>query len=656
MSTEPVHFTLISGDELHNQNCYEFLLTVWRATKQFQLRYNLLFVQEKLDEYDPDYAYGDLYTTFLTDLEKNIDQLPANEDKTALLNAIYLNQSHLLERTAERVVTPVLKKTDTFTFSKFKSAVTDHLNEHQKKKNNSNTPQEMGSVIERAWSSIGEFSPMKSTSIPCIKKYNYKTSVNLPTEIRMGTQAEYTWEGETGDTLTLQTRINPLFTAWIKAQETSNKKITHVYFNLLGRDRTGYEGNREKALTAELEAFEKTHSNIAVITLPADHEWMNKIAHQHHTEDRRCSSMFSKMLDVTTGKQKKGIRDFYISEDVKAQLYSPRDNEAAILKELIQKSFKTILNIDDAEHCITKCSPAQLQAVYFHFIKYELTNFILEKLEPVSFNTSCKDGIDRGGVASLYYNLMKSIALGNPLSEEEFQRGLHAASTMVKGRGINHHGNLIWNAIHHYIKTNNTNSSDWLKKWRDDFAPNNSKVSYAKELMKYVADREKKGDFYHSFFSTTHSKSTKINAAKKLKIAVENPEMKPIFTAPELNALKEGRLGKLADNIAAHGVNFMQIYIQQLKEYKNTREKAGTFHTFFGRVHGFSKAVKLCTVEKLIKFLETNNPQPLQKIEWDALHDGKLGNIVKDMVKSGFDLSRFKKTQDTTPALSMQLQ
>ncbi len=36
----------------------------------------------------------------------------------------------------------------------------------------------------------------------------------------------------------------------------------------------------------------------------------------------------------------------------------------------------------------------------------------------------------------------------------------------------------------------------------------------------------------------------------------------------------------------------------------------------------------------------------MQDIEWNALHDGKLGDIVKDMKKNGFDLSSFRKPQE----------
>lgn len=645
----------ISGDELHNQNCHEFLFNVWKAIESTSIKKSLSEQKNKLESYDPDYAYGDLYTTFLTDLEKDIDQIPEGEDKTILLNAIFLNHSNLLENTAKKVLTPILKESNKFTFSSFESAVTNHLNKHQKKKRNSCTPQEMGSIMGRAWSSIGEFSPMKKTSIPCVKKYNYQNEITLPIEIRMGTQAEYFLEGDTGDTIQLKSRMNSLFKAWIKAQQQKNnkEKITHVYFNLLGRDREGHEGDREKGLTIELEAFEKENPNIAVITLPADDGEMSKTAHQHHAENDDCSSMFNKMLNIASGKQKDGVCDFYISESVKAKLYTSRDSEEAKLKSLIKKSFKTILDIDDPENGKTKLSPAQLQAVYFHFIKYELTNFILEKLEPTSFNTSCKDGIDRGGVASLYYNLMKSIELGKPLTEEEFQRGLHAAPTMVKGRGINHQANLIWNAVHHYIQTNETKSPDWLIKWRANFAPANTQLFYIHQLTQYVDDRSKKCDSHYPLFSTPHSENVEISAATKLKTMIEKPEIKPVFTEHELSAIKNGDLGILACNMATHGINFMHIYLQQLEQYKKSRKETGTFHSFFGSITGLSKAVKLSAADKLIAFLRTKQPQSIQNIEWSALHDGKLGDIVKSMEKNGFDLSNCRKAQHTTPVPSM---
>ena len=46
------------------------------------------------------------------------------------------------------------------------------------------------------------------------------------------------------------------------------------------------------------------------------------------------------------------------------------------------------------------------QMVYFHFIKFEIPRFYIQKLNPDSFNFSCWDGMDRAGIESAYYNLL----------------------------------------------------------------------------------------------------------------------------------------------------------------------------------------------------------------------------------------------------------
>src|SRR5690606_4438159 len=99
-------------------------------------------------------------------------------------------------------------------------------------------------------------------------------------------------------------------------------------------------------------------------------------------------------------------------------------------------------------------SPAQRQAVWFHFNKFELPNYIIQTLQPESINFSCKDAIDRGGVSSAYYNLVKSFETDHPLSREEFDQALHAAPAMVKGRGMNHHLKMIWNTVDAYVNAN----------------------------------------------------------------------------------------------------------------------------------------------------------------------------------------------------------
>lgn len=268
--------------------------------------------------------------------------------------------------------------------------------------------------------------------------------------------------------------------------------ISHVYFNNLGQDHGGlsYKGKLERGfeynLTQALHTAELNNPNLAIITLPADKGFLDKkLLTSKKTES--CQDAFSKFLAVANGTSKEPIQDFYISEKVQKLLYGTDErgyvderNRNQKLEALLRLSFKKVLGVDDPRQSKSQFTAAELQAVYFHFIKFELTNFILETLQPDTFNTSCKDGIDRGGVSSAYYNLIKSIEKGTPLDKDEFYRALHAAPTLVKGRGMNHHTQLIWNAVDKYLAGNDKRPDsdpdkkqmpDWLIEWRNKNVP-----------------------------------------------------------------------------------------------------------------------------------------------------------------------------------------
>lgn len=79
-------------------------------------------------------------------------------------------------------------------------------------------------------------------------------------------------------------------------------------------------------------------------------------------------------------------------------------------------------------------------------------------------------------MSSTYYNLLKSFESSYPLSKEEFERSLDAAAAMVKGRGMNFHRRIIWNALDSYINAHYNelvadSRKSWLIYWRDMNCP-----------------------------------------------------------------------------------------------------------------------------------------------------------------------------------------
>ena len=168
-------------------------------------------------------------------------------------------------------------------------------------------------------------------------------------------------------------------------------------------------------------------------------------------------------------------QDFYISQATREKIW-PK-GETTVFKALLEKSFTHMgICLDD------NITPAQAHAAWFHFLKFELPNDILTRTQASSFNMSCKDAIDRGGVASAYYNLMKSIELGHPLTRDEFERALQAPPAMVKARRMNKHIKNIWNAVFHTICQIETSKGElpdnltWINDWLADT------VSYTKNL------------------------------------------------------------------------------------------------------------------------------------------------------------------------------
>lgn len=514
---------------------------------------------------------------FVKKLETEISTLRAIY--AAGVKTIFANPNQGLERTAA-MIDPILKTTS-HTSEDIQKKVTLRMKGKRKlftSTINKTTPQKMGSWLGRAVDTFSSTSKSQlTTNMASIRTYGYKERKNadgkeehrtdLSLELRFGTMGQFHES---------KARASPLFKKFLDVQKEERKnhppaslhtRITHVYFNNLAQDRKDKEGQWEAQRTAQLHALEGDHDNVAVITLPADKGLFDHHLIQNHDQAIPSIQAFEKILAIANGTSTLDIKDFYISPEIKQLLYDyDKDNEQIILENLLHASFKK-LGIDINQ----TMSPAEFQAVYFHFMKYELPNFILEKLQPVSFNMSCKDAIDRGGVSSAYYNLIKSLEQKppQPLSQDEFYCALHAAPTLVKGRGMNDHSKLIWNAVDKYIDgAKKCSIPPWLEEWRKKHAPLGSKVQLCTSLENYIEKNKPKESkhrmkfFEKSIFSNFDNK-TKYLAAQKFMNLIQNTPYEA-FTEEEKLALHEGSLGKIVEKMANSGWTHPQIQVDAL--------------------------------------------------------------------------------------------
>ena len=464
---------LLSSDAVHNRNCYAYFLQLKPAVNNTLiellplLQQLVLYLEEAYNEHIP---YGNLYSSLIASLEQlvekeNLLSEEQNEALDQLVKLIYHNDNHILEQELAgwiNALSSQARPLATNTSSLIKKQLSNAENSV-----NEISPSDAEGLFYRLYSLFSRnFKPQFFTNIPTIKNFPYKTTDD-PIEYRFSTQAQR----HNG-----QERVSPLFIRWLKinAKETS-EEINHIYFNNLGYHRSDLDiaGSKERDLTRTLHKLEEASElKVMVITLPA-HEGI-MASHNYQITDDKYSydSVFNEFFEIAEGKlHQSGVSDFIISPKARAILFQSPEEEQRILRALLKNSFEKQGIVPE-----NSLSTAQKQAVWVHFIKYELTEYIIRTVKPKSYNFSCKDAIDRGALSSTYFNLLKSFETDYPLTKDEFERSLDAAAAMVKGRGMNFHRRIIWNALDtyvhaHYEELIKDRRKSWLIHWRDMNCP-----------------------------------------------------------------------------------------------------------------------------------------------------------------------------------------
>lgn len=571
-----------SDDELRNINSFEYLRHIADYIPE-SLRDQPGF-KEVIDHcstksrYLKMIPYGNYYTDFLIALSNYLREHSASlmgnhtisDDGNSqsdlieldqLIRAVYLNQNLAVERTYAVINERIkgIRQTDNKTLN---SIIKDRLQctGEVEEAINKITPLTSASTSQEVKQVMGStFNPMLITNQPSQLLFHYQDSKD-PIQLRFCTQ---------GMVDAYVAEVNPLFKGWLSSvmRSSVNKdEILHVYFNHMSRATEGVIRKRECRLTAELEKLESEFSSFVCINLPADSGFLAPaFAKDRQKPDApNYRHTFDGFLSVVIGNDDSiASKDFHISKSVKSKLYGDGlsydlSKEREVAAALITKSFITCGFDPELNN---KLSPADQQAVYFHLMKYEMPNFILTQLKPRYFNFSCKDSIDRGASTSTYYNLIKSLQTPFPLTLAEFERSIHGAAAMVKGRGMNKQSHILWNTIDCLIDAatmTKLTMPDWLLRWRELNALPSSPSYYQSILRDYIKTRNREGD-YHSFFGRMMSmnKRLKMTVAYDLLLAISqhhkrySPSIASFVPNDsfEYKALHDGRLGKIVSEI-----------------------------------------------------------------------------------------------------------
>ncbi|MFZ9036299.1 MAG: hypothetical protein ACO2ZM_09345 [Francisellaceae bacterium] len=418
-------------------------------------------VSNMKDNYNANIAYGDIYSAFMLGLEDYIEPTKTeNDDLKVFVKEIFLNQNTALDMSYYFYINAKENQGN--------ATISQYLK--PEKPINATNPSHEGSPWGRWLAMISlNFKPMYVTSLPSIRKYAYRDKNSQsteasnnsqsaevgkdkkpPIEIRMSTPAQR-HQGEA--------RVSPIFTYWVE-----RKSSAHLSINLLGRDRNDFEGRRERALGLAMHKEAKKCEKWYVVTLPADKGLMSR-DYRKRTQEFSLADAKKEILKIACSDNGK---DFHIPDKVMAMLLSSSQTKVNLFAQLLDQAA-ALLGLESNANI----TAAQHQALYMVFIRYSLTNTLIKQIAPETFNISCKDGIDRGASHSLIYHLFKSIEKEDPITEQEFEKGLHAAAILVKGRTMNHHIEGVWNVVDVYLNAQKETPEklQWLEQWRDNNLP-----------------------------------------------------------------------------------------------------------------------------------------------------------------------------------------
>lgn len=323
-----------------------------------------------------------------------------------------------------------------------------------------------------------DYHPLKNNNIPYIA---FQDKDKNRTCIRMGAQTQKS------------NKINPTFRRYLLANARkssgSEKKedYEYVYINLLKKtaddqDKPSHKKTRlEKGINKFVRSSEDKRGSAlellnndldkrlktAVITLPADGDFLlGKFSMRKGAAKDEETVSYEDLLQSIKNSINKNKNDFYIPNNIRTKLFG-KNIDNGKLEELFEQAVTDVIGDIHAKERSEPFNPAQRNAILVQFVKFNLSNYILDTLNPRAYNFSCKDGIDRGAIHTLWYHMNLMHSKGTPMSQKEFLTHLDSPALIVKYRPLNENRNLIWNTLKNRMEADIDFASkhSWAHKW-----------------------------------------------------------------------------------------------------------------------------------------------------------------------------------------------
>ncbi|GAA4650183.1 hypothetical protein GCM10023116_24660 [Kistimonas scapharcae] len=238
--------------------------------------------------------------------------------------------------------------------------------------------------------------------------------------IRMGTP--------TRQEVPFSASVTPEFRCFL---ESRGKLEHHLYINR--QRRTGIEGDRSHALE-KLQDHIGLQGKLTVVTLPADGDFYTQ--RRAFAKDCTLESLQAQMVNLMADNQ----QGFFFPPGLRQRLSDGGDDFSAFLSRTLNATAQELDVREDA-----MLDTKQRRAFIFHFLNKTLAEALIQTVSATTYNHTCKDDIDRGGVANAYLFAVKNRPHAAATAEEleafarEMEAKTNAPAAEVKKREVIEH-------------------------------------------------------------------------------------------------------------------------------------------------------------------------------------------------------------------------